>query len=156
MHSARRSILQYLWLKKPVRVWVSWSSWNYELVFSFTCIVWFKLSSVELNVPFFLHFVAHSFIWQLWAENKTWRGDPCGAKGFGIFKIRPEGAELRMFKVYPRISDSEICAPVYSPTPACFAAGTAQHYLVFHRMSLRKPSTHYLITALHLLNEIDQ
>ena len=104
----------------------------------------------------FSHFAAHSFIWQLWSENKSWREDPCGPTGFGIFKIRPGGAKLRLFEVHSQISDSEICALVYSPAPACFAAGTAQHYLVFHRMALRTAPTHHLITAHHLLNEIDQ
>ena len=53
----------------------------------------------------FSHFAAHSFICQLWPGNKSYRGDQCGATGFEIFKIRQGGAELRLFKVRPRIRE---------------------------------------------------
>ena len=45
----------------------------------------------------FSDFAAHTFISQLWSENKSCRGDPCGVTGFGIFKIRQLLAELWLF-----------------------------------------------------------
>ena len=55
----------------------------------------------------FSHFAAHNFIWQLWPEKESYRGDPYGVTGFGIFKIRPGGAELQLFEVCRTIRNSE-------------------------------------------------
>ena len=50
----------------------------------------------------FLHFAAHSFIWELWPKIKSFRRDPSGVTGFRIFKIRQVWAEKWLFEVHPK------------------------------------------------------
>ena len=44
----------------------------------------------------------------------------------------------------PEEEGVKLCALVYSPAPACFAAGTAQHYLVYLTIYLSNYLSIYL------------
>ena len=70
----------------------------------------------------FLHFAAHTFIWELWPKNKSCRGDPCEVTGFGIFKICQVWAELELFEVQKRIEYANLRGGPKPPENLRFAS----------------------------------